>query len=141
MGCGLAAGRLRDVRRFGGRFSGRFSGLGSLGRHSLHFSISFSEVQHFHTGHERAVNDSKPAFRDFLHGCQLVAVTLITVRTNVIRMANRPGLMRAIKGNIGATRRIAAHRFFSPQARRSKEDARSSALAEKDLTFYVKRFL
>ena len=38
MGCGLAAGRLRDVRRFGGRFSS----LGSRGRHSLHFSISFS---------------------------------------------------------------------------------------------------
>jgi hypothetical protein len=24
----------------------------------------FSRVQHFHTGHERAVNDSKPAFLD-----------------------------------------------------------------------------
>jgi hypothetical protein len=33
------------------------------------------------------------------------------------------------------------NRFFSPQGRRSKEDARSFALAEKDLTFYVSRFL
>ena len=56
-------------------------------------------------------------------------------------MANRPGVMRTIKGNTGAIRRTAAEGFFSPQARRSKEDARSSTLAEKDLTFYLKRFL
>jgi hypothetical protein len=49
--------------------------------------------------------------------------------------------MRTIKGDIGATPDNCGNRFFSPQARRSKEDARSSALAEKDLAFYVKRFL
>ncbi len=58
---GLAAGRLRDVV---GRLSGRFSGLGSRGRHSCTSRFLF-QAQHFHTGHERAVNDSKLAFRDF----------------------------------------------------------------------------
>jgi hypothetical protein len=53
----------------------------------------------------------------------------------------RPGVMRIIKGDIGATPDNCDNRFFSPQARRSKEDAKSSALAEKDLTFYVNRFL
>ena len=77
----------------------------------------------------------------FLDGCQLVAVTPITVRTNVIRMTNRRAVMRTIKGNIGATRITSTNRFFSPQERGLKEDARSSALAEKDLAFYVKRFL
>ncbi len=56
-------------------------------------------------------------------------------------MANRPGVLRAIKGNIGAIRITSTNRFFSPQERGLKEDARSSALAEKDLAFYVKRFL
>jgi len=51
------------------------------------------------------------------------------------------GVMRTIKGNIGAIRSIAAEGFFTPQRRGLKEDARSSALAEKDLTFYAKRFL
>ena len=68
-------------------------------------------------------------------------MTPITVRTNVIRMANRLGVLRAIKGNIGAIRITSTNRFFSPQERGLKEDARSSALAEKDLAFYVKRFL
>ena len=57
------------------------------------------------------------------------------------KVANLPGVLRTIKGTIGATRAIAGHGFFSSQARGLKEDARSSALAEKDLTFYVKRFL
>jgi hypothetical protein len=51
------------------------------------------------------------------------------------------GVMRTIKGDIGATPDNCGNRFFSPQARGSQEDARSSALAEKDLTFSVKRFL
>ena len=68
-------------------------------------------------------------------------MTLITVQADVIRMANRPGVMRTIKGNIGAIRITSTNRFFSPQERGLKEDARSSALAEKDLAFYVKRFL
>jgi len=55
-------------------------------------------------------------------------------------MANRPGVLRTIKGNIGAIRITSTNRFFSPQGRGLKEDARSSALAEKDLAFYVKRF-
>ena len=55
-------------------------------------------------------------------------------------MANRPGVLKTIKGNTGATRTTAGDGFFSPQARGLKEGARSSALAEKDLTFYVKRF-
>ena len=55
-------------------------------------------------------------------------------------MANRPGVLRTIKGNIGAIRTIAAEGFFSSQGRGLKEDARSSALAEKDLAFYVRRF-
>jgi hypothetical protein len=49
--------------------------------------------------------------------------------------------MRTIKGDIGATPDNCGNRFFSPQARRSKEDARSSVLVEKDLTFYVNQFL
>jgi hypothetical protein len=56
-------------------------------------------------------------------------------------MANRPGVMRTIRGNIGAIRITLTNRSFSPQGRGLKEDARSSALAEKDLAFYVKRFL
>jgi hypothetical protein len=71
----------------------------------------------------------------------LVAVTLITVQTEVIRRANRPAVLRTIIGNIGAIRTIADDGFFSPQRPGLKEDARSSTLAEKDLTFYVKRFL
>jgi hypothetical protein len=51
------------------------------------------------------------------------------------------GAMGNMKGDVGATPDNCGNRFFSPQARRSKEDARSSALAEKDLTFYVNRFL
>lgn len=51
------------------------------------------------------------------------------------------GVLKAIKGNTGAIRTTAGDGFFSPQARGLKEDARSSALAEKDFTFYVKRFL
>ena len=79
--------------------------------------------------------------------------------------AKRPGVMGAIKGNIGAAaakrrnddEKIAikqkdadqtwrfplnagAKRLFSSQRRGSKEDARSSGLAEKDLTFYANRF-
>jgi hypothetical protein len=79
--------------------------------------------------------------------------------------AKRPGVMGAIKGNIGAAaakkgsddEKIAikqkdvaktwgsplnagAQRFFSSQRREPKEDARSSGLAEKDLTFYANRF-
>ena len=68
-------------------------------------------------------------------------MTLITVQTDVIRRANRPAVLRTIKGNIGAIRITSTNRFFSPQERGLKEDARSSALAEKDLAFYVKRFL
>jgi hypothetical protein len=51
------------------------------------------------------------------------------------------GVLKTIKGNTGAIRTTAGDGFFSPQARGLKEDARSSALAEKDFTFYVKRFL
>jgi len=50
------------------------------------------------------------------------------------------GVLQTIKGTIGAIRMIAADGFLSPQGRGLKEDARSSALAEKDLAFYVKRF-
>jgi len=53
---GLAAGRL-------GNFGG-LSGLGSRGRHNCTSQFLF-HIQHFHAGHERAVNDSKLAFRDF----------------------------------------------------------------------------
>jgi hypothetical protein len=70
-------------------------------------------------------------------------VTSITVQTDVIRVATRQ-IWRGVenhKGTIGASRTIAGDGFFSSQARGSKEDARSSAPAEKDLTFYVKRFL
>jgi hypothetical protein len=42
---------------------------------------------------------------------------LITVQADVIRMANRPGVMRTIKGNIGAIRSIVADGFFTPQRR------------------------
>jgi hypothetical protein len=77
-------------------------------------------------------------------------------------VAKRPGVMRAIKGNIGAEaaekwncfEKIAvkqkdsagsppnagASGFFSSQGRGSKEDARSSGLAEKDLAFCVNPF-
>ena len=68
-------------------------------------------------------------------------MTLITVQTEVIRRANRPAVLGTVKGNIGAIRTIADDGFFSPQRPGLKEDARSSALAEKDLTFYVSRFL
>jgi len=44
---------------------------------------------------------------------------------------------RGCRSNPGQLRQT----VLSPQAQRSKEDARSSALAEKDLTFYVNRFL
>jgi hypothetical protein len=78
--------------------------------------------------------------------------------------AKRPGVMRAIKGNIGAeaaekwnsfekivieqkdsaglTQPLerGANGFFSSQRRGSKEDARSSGLAEKDFTFCANRF-
>jgi hypothetical protein len=48
--------------------------------------------------------------------------------------------MGAIKGDIGAIRAITATVDFSPQGRRSKEGARSSPLAEKDIAFYRRRF-
>jgi hypothetical protein len=79
--------------------------------------------------------------------------------------AKRPGVMGAIKGNIGAAaakrgsddEKIAikqkdvdqtrhsfsnapAQRFFSSQRREPKEDAKSSGLAEKDFTFCANRF-
>jgi hypothetical protein len=101
----------------------------------------------------------------FLDGCQLVAVTLVTVQRKAPQGAKRPGVMRAIKGNIGAAaakrwsgdEKIAikqkagcktchssidegAKRFFSSQRRGPKEDARSAGLAEKDLTFCANRF-
>jgi hypothetical protein len=47
----------------------------------------------------------------------LVAVTPITVQAKAIPAANRPGVMRAINGNIEAIRTIAADGFFSPQGR------------------------
>jgi hypothetical protein len=100
-----------------------------------------------------------------LDGCQLVAVRSVTVQANAPPPAKRPGVMGAIKGNIGAAaakkgsydEKIAikqkdvaktwgsplnagAQRFFSSQRREPKEDARSSGLAEKDLTFYANRF-
>ena len=59
MGCGLAAGWLERTGRFRLR-----SGLGTRGRHRLHFSISFSDPA-FPCGRKRVVNDSKLAFRDF----------------------------------------------------------------------------
>jgi hypothetical protein len=49
-------------------------------------------------------------------------------------------VLKTIRGSTGAIRTTAGDGFFSPQARGLKEGARSSALAEKDLTFYVKRF-
>jgi hypothetical protein len=70
----------------------------------------------------------------------LVAVTLITVQPDALRVANPSGVLKTIKGHSGATRTTAGNGFLSPQARSLKEAARSSALAEKDLAFYVKRF-
>jgi len=46
-----------------------------------------------------------------------------------------------MKEDVRATPDNCGKQFFSPHARRSKEDARSSALAEKYLTFYVNGFL
>jgi hypothetical protein len=46
-----------------------------------------------------------------------------------------------MKEDVRATPYNCGKRFFSRHAHRSKEDARSSALAEKDLTFYVNGFL
>jgi hypothetical protein len=82
-----------------------------------------------------------------------------------LRGAKRPGVMRAIKVKIGAERaekwnsvennaikqkdsarprptpsNAGAGGFFSSQRRGSQEDARSSGLAEKDLTFCANRF-
>ncbi|WP_324420077.1 hypothetical protein [Bradyrhizobium sp.] len=79
--------------------------------------------------------------------------------------AKRPGVLGAIKGDIGAApakewngcEKIAVEQtdgrktwhsarearlegFFSSRRRGPKEDARSSGLAEKDLTFYANRF-
>jgi hypothetical protein len=48
--------------------------------------------------------------------------------------------MRPINGNIGAARAFIPGMVLSPQGRRSKEDARSSGLAEKDLAFCVNPF-
>jgi len=67
---------------------------------------------------------------------------LVAVRSVTVQTANRPGVMRAIKGNIGANNRDrGAVAVFSSQRHGSKEGARSSGLAEKDLTFYVNQFL
>jgi hypothetical protein len=55
-------------------------------------------------------------------------------------MANRPGVLMTITGNTGSIRTTAGDGFISQQTRGLKEGASSSALAEKDLTFYVKRF-
>jgi hypothetical protein len=49
--------------------------------------------------------------------------------------------MRNMKEAVRATPDNCGKQFFSPHAHRSKEDARSSALAEKYLTFCVNRFL
>jgi hypothetical protein len=57
-----------------------------------------------------------------------------------VRMANRPGVLMTITGNTGSIRTTAGDGFISQQTRGLKEGASSSALAEKDLTFYVKRF-
>ena len=58
------------------------------------------------------------------------------------RDAGDTGVMRAIKGNIGANNRDrGAVAVFLSQRHGSKEGARSSGLAEKDLTFYVNQFL
>jgi hypothetical protein len=48
--------------------------------------------------------------------------------------SRRHGVLRNMKGAAGQPGHC-GNRFLSPQARRSKEDARSSALAEKDLAF------
>lgn len=54
--------------------------------------------------------------------------------------STRPGVMRVIKGNIGAATGFNLDVLFSPQARDLEEDARSSLLAEKDFTFCVNGF-
>jgi hypothetical protein len=56
------------------------------------------------------------------------------------RPATGTGVLRTIKGDIGAIRAITAAVDFSSQGRRSKEGARSSLFAEKDLAFFGRRF-
>ena len=66
-------------------------------------------------------------------------MTLIMVQAELIRMANRPGVLRTIKGNIGAIRGIAADWSFRRRGADRKKMLRVPP-AEKDLTFYAKPF-
>jgi hypothetical protein len=64
----------------------------------------------------------------FLDGCQLVAVSSVTVQREAFTAAQRPGVMRAIKGNIGAAaaKRWDAGEKIAIKARVGSKSRRSS---------------
>jgi hypothetical protein len=99
----------------------RFTNFG--GRHSLHFSISFL-IQHCDAGVNEWLTIRNLHFDIF----RWLPISRYGRGRGSLLSPSGPGVMRVIKGNIGAIGRFSSPLDFSSQGRGSKEDARSSSI-------------